>query len=124
MSLKPAARSSHRILKLDDDVYLNPSRLLAASAQWGRMGAQYLGCMKHGYPLRTPGTKWYEPAHLLVGANYWLHTYGSIYAISGPVARSGLCKVLSSGPTTGFHSVCCLPCLHHVGVVPDLATLH
>jgi hypothetical protein len=77
-----------RVLKLDDDVYLNPSRLLAASAQWDRMGAQYVGCMKHGYPLKSPGTKWYEPAHLLVGPNYWLHTYGSIYAISGPVARS------------------------------------
>lgn len=76
---------------MDDDVYLNPLRLLAASRQWDRMnngaGVQYVGCMKHGYPWRQPGTRWYEPQHLLVGYTYWLHAYGSLYAIAGPVAR-------------------------------------
>lgn len=77
------------MLKADDDVYLNPSRLLAASGQWDRMGAEYVGCMKHGFPFRQPTHKWYEPANLLIGYTYWLHAYGSIYAISGRVARYG-----------------------------------
>lgn len=79
-----------RVLKLDDDVYLNPMRLLAASRQWDSMHAQYVGCMKHGLPFKQPHHRWYEPAHLLVGYTYWLHAYGSIYAIAGPVARCAL----------------------------------
>jgi hypothetical protein len=72
---------------MDDDVFLNPSRLLAAAKQWDKMGAQYVGCMKHGYPWKLPGSRWYEPSHLLVRYTYWLHAYGSVYAIAGLVAR-------------------------------------
>ncbi len=42
------------VLKMDDDVYLNPTRLLAAVAQWERMDAQYVGCMKHGVVFDQP----------------------------------------------------------------------
>lgn len=72
---------------MDDDVFLNPSRLLAATKQWDKMGAQYVGCMKHGYPWKLPGSRWFEPSQLLVGYTYCLHAYGSVYAIAGPVAR-------------------------------------
>ena len=40
------------ILKLEDDVYLSPSRLLAATSQWSAAGAQYVGCMNHGLPIK------------------------------------------------------------------------
>lgn len=40
---------------MDDDVYLNTARLLDAARQWDKMGAQYVGCMKHGVVWRQPG---------------------------------------------------------------------
>jgi hypothetical protein len=49
--------------------------------------AGYVGCMKHGSTWTRPGTRWYEPQHLLVGPTYYLHAYGSIYALSGQVVR-------------------------------------
>jgi Galactosyltransferase len=39
------------ILKLDDDVYLSPSRLLVATSQWNSIGVHYVGCMNHGLPV-------------------------------------------------------------------------
>jgi hypothetical protein len=75
------------VVKVDDDVYLAPERVAAASRQWSSLGAGYVGCMRHGGPMRRPSSRWHEPAHALVGNNYWLHAAGSIYAVSGPVAR-------------------------------------
>jgi hypothetical protein len=43
------------VIKMDDDVYLNTARLLHAARQWDVMGAQYVGCMKHGVVWRQPG---------------------------------------------------------------------
>lgn len=43
------------VIKMDDDVYLNTARLLDAARQWDVMGAQYVGCMKHGVVWRQPG---------------------------------------------------------------------
>lgn len=43
------------ILKLDDDVYLAPPRLLAATTQWNDIGAEYVGCMNHGLPVGHGG---------------------------------------------------------------------
>jgi hypothetical protein len=56
------------VVKVDDDVYLMPSRLLLAQEQWGRMGAGYIGCMKHGAVWTRSGTRWFEPDSLLLGA--------------------------------------------------------
>jgi hypothetical protein len=38
------------VVKADDDVFLNLSRLIAASGQWDKMGAQYVGCMVRVQP--------------------------------------------------------------------------
>ncbi len=158
------------VVKMDDDVFLAPQRLLAAASQWDRMGAGteagfnaarnasqptlptparpmqlagmlpavrgrmagasparsellascrppsrcrpapssagYVGCMKHGVTWTQPGTRWFEPAHLLIGATYYLHAYGSIYALSGRVvqevvvANFGHLRMLSNEDTS------------------------
>ncbi|KXZ43951.1 hypothetical protein GPECTOR_77g5 [Gonium pectorale] len=75
------------VLKMDDDVFLIPQRLPPAAAQWERMGAGYIGCMKHGYVFKEPGARWYEPQHLLLGPAYYLHAYGSAYVLSSEVVR-------------------------------------
>ncbi|KAI8471825.1 MAG: galactosyltransferase-domain-containing protein [Monoraphidium minutum] len=71
------------VIKMDDDVYLNMERLTLAMRQWDRIGAGYVGCLKHGGVWTEPGTRWYEPRHLLLGPTYYLHAYGSIYAVKG-----------------------------------------
>ncbi|PNH08278.1 putative beta-1,3-galactosyltransferase 14, partial [Tetrabaena socialis] len=75
------------IVKADDDVYLVPQRLPAAAVQWERMGAGYVGCMKRGKVWTEAGARWYEPQHLLLGPTYFMHAYGSAYALSAPVVR-------------------------------------
>lgn len=42
------------VLKVDDDVYLNPGRLMLALEQWQVMGVDYVGCMKHGDVRQDP----------------------------------------------------------------------
>lgn len=73
------------VVKMDDDVYLNPHRLRLAIKQWSRMNADYIGCMKHGLVHGDPTSKWFEPAMILVGREYHMNAYGSIYVISGRV---------------------------------------
>lgn len=46
------------IIKVDDDVYLNPSRLLRAAPQWSSMQADYVGCMKSNDVISNPSNKW------------------------------------------------------------------
>ncbi|GLC41799.1 hypothetical protein PLESTM_001240900 [Pleodorina starrii] len=75
------------LVKADDDVYLIPHRLPAAAEQWERIGAGYIGCMKHGKVYSEEGTRWYEPLHLLLGPTYYLHAYGSAYVLSAEAAR-------------------------------------
>lgn len=43
------------VIRMDDDVYLNIPRLLDTARQWDKMGAQYVGCMKHGLVGTDPG---------------------------------------------------------------------
>lgn len=69
-------------VKVDDDVYLMVERILLAAKQWAKMGAGYIGCMKHGYVWKEEDTRWFEPKHLLLGNEYYLHAYGSIYVMS------------------------------------------
>ncbi|EFJ46484.1 hypothetical protein VOLCADRAFT_46325, partial [Volvox carteri f. nagariensis] len=71
----------------DDDVYLMPQRLPAAAAQWERIGAGYIGCMKNGWVFRDPKHRWYEPQYLLLGSDYFLHAYGSAYVLSAEAVR-------------------------------------
>ena len=73
------------IVKMDDDVYLNPGRLRLAVQQWQQMQADYIGCMKHGIVHGDPKSKWFEPASLLTGREYHLNAYGSIYVLNGRV---------------------------------------
>jgi len=75
------------IVKVDDDIYLMPDRLLAAAKQWKRMGAGYIGCMKHGDVWKYEGTRWFEPQHILLGSDYFLHAYGSLYVMSREVVE-------------------------------------
>eukprot|EP01023_Acetabularia_acetabulum_P018383 TRINITY_DN19287_c0_g1_i3.p1 TRINITY_DN19287_c0_g1~~TRINITY_DN19287_c0_g1_i3.p1 ORF type:complete len:269 (+),score=34.41 TRINITY_DN19287_c0_g1_i3:114-920(+) len=75
------------IIKMDDDVYLKLDRLEFGIRQWEQMGADYIGCMKHGQVWKTPGTRWFEPMHLYLANDYHLHAYGSIYVIRGSIAR-------------------------------------
>jgi hypothetical protein len=71
------------IVKMDDDVYLSPHRLQLAMEQWAKMNADYVGCMKHGLVHGDPASKWFEPAQILVGREYHLNAYGSIYVVNG-----------------------------------------
>jgi len=70
-------------LQVDDDVYLNVERLLQATRQWDAIGAGYIGCMKHGDTYDDPDARWYEPQHEIIGPTYFLHAFGSIYALVG-----------------------------------------
>lgn len=74
------------IVKLDDDVYLIPPRLAAVASQWDEIGAQYVGCMKHGDVHTESDHKWFEPTWKLLPMRAHLNAYGSIYGLSGDVA--------------------------------------
>lgn len=52
-----------------------------AATNLSSMWKGYIGCMKHGYVWKEENTRWYEPKHLLLGNQYYLHAYGSIYAL-------------------------------------------
>ncbi|KAL6754243.1 galactosyltransferase-domain-containing protein [Haematococcus lacustris] len=87
----PAASPGPRwVVKVDDDVWLSPARLRAASLQWSRMAAGYVGCMKHGVVWTEQQSRWGEPQHLLLGPRYFIHAYGSAYAVAGQVVREVL----------------------------------
>ena len=76
------------VVKVDDDVYYMIERTLLAMKQWDKMGATYVGCMKHGHVWTTEDSRWYEPQHLLFGSDYYLHAYGSIYAMHKSVVEN------------------------------------
>jgi len=76
------------VVKVDDDVYYMVERTLLAMKQWDKMGATYIGCMKHGHVWKTEDSRWYEPQHLLFGDDYYLHAYGSIYAMHKTVVEN------------------------------------
>jgi hypothetical protein len=76
------------IVKMDDDVYMMPERLHLAAKQWDTAGAEYVGCMANGDVSSDEADgKWYEPRHELLGREYPLHAYGSMYALSGGVVE-------------------------------------
>ncbi|GLC41801.1 hypothetical protein PLESTB_001700800 [Pleodorina starrii] len=80
------------LVKADDDVYLIPHRLPAAAEQWERIGAGYIGCMKHGRVIREESDRWYEPHHLLLGPSYTMYAYGSAYVLSAEAVRNVILK--------------------------------
>jgi Galactosyltransferase len=81
------------IMKMDDDVYLAPLRLPLAAEQWARIGAEYIGCMKSGeVHSSNPKDKWFEPAGKLIGEEYYMNAYGSIYVLRQEVVQ----RVLTS----------------------------
>lgn len=99
------------IVKMDDDVYLMPPRLLAAASQWSDIGAQYVGCMKQGDVHTANNDKWFEPAWKLLAERYHLNAYGSIYALSGDVVSRVLqqngnkLRQLANEGMTRYHSL-------------------
>lgn len=46
------------VLKIDDDVFLSPERLLNVVQQWTAVGADYVGCMKNGGVHGNDNDKW------------------------------------------------------------------
>ena len=48
MSLTVLMRDDCDTLQVDDDVYMQPQRLMAASLQWSRMGAGERVCLFRG----------------------------------------------------------------------------
>ena len=81
-----ASYSPKYIVKVDDDVYLQLPRLTAAVKQWDSMHVDYTGCMKRGEVHMDPHLKWFEPQHALLGREYFSHTWGSLYVLSGRAA--------------------------------------
>jgi Galactosyltransferase len=83
-----------RYMKMDDDVFLLPSRLMAAAKQWSAIGAGYIGCMKKGPVYSDPKYRWHEPHHHLVGAEYFMHAFGKFrsfgYTASGHLLHRSL----------------------------------
>lgn len=83
------------IIKVDDDLYVNPSRLQRALPQWDELGADYVGCLKRGTVLTDWRSKWFEPLAPFIGDEYFMHSHGSIYAVSGAAVRDFLVPNLS-----------------------------
>lgn len=84
------------VVKVDDDVYYMIERTLLAMDQWDKMGATYVGCMKHGHVWATENSRWHEPQHLLFGGDYFLHAYGSIYAMHRTVVENVILRNFNS----------------------------
>lgn len=77
------------IVKMDDDVYLRLDRMPTAIAQWTRLEADYIGCMKTGTIFKSATLRWYEPQHALLGSqSYFAHCWGSVYVLSGRAAAA------------------------------------
>eukprot|EP00897_Mesotaenium_endlicherianum_P000091 jgi/Mesen1/10082/ME000074S09421 len=74
-------------VKADDDVYLRPDRLATLLARERASRRVYLGCMKKGPVITDSRLKWFEPQHYMLGAEYFLHAYGPIYALGADVVQ-------------------------------------
>ncbi|KAK4255883.1 hypothetical protein QN277_008819 [Acacia crassicarpa] len=75
-------------VKADDDIYLRPDRLSLLIAKERNHPQTYIGCMKKGPVITDPKLKWYEPLSYMLGSEYFLHSYGPIYALSADVVAS------------------------------------
>jgi hypothetical protein len=75
------------LVKIDDDVYLNPDRFVLGLMQWGNMNADYVACMTKGAVIDDPSHNWHEPAHVLLGKDYHMRAFGSLYILSGSALR-------------------------------------
>lgn len=52
--------------------------------------------MKHGYVWKDEKTRWFEPDHLLLGQEYYLHAYGSIYALAKKTVQNVIIRNFSN----------------------------
>lgn len=81
------------LVKMDDDVYPMPERLLQAAAEWQRGNKGYIGCPRIGGKVgREPDTKWYEPLQALYGDEYPKYYSGSVYVLSRDVVDKVLLR--------------------------------
>jgi len=72
------------VVKIDDDVYLRPDRLMAGIRQYTANKQDYIGCMTQGTIVRNATRKWFEPQHARLGdGNYFTHALGPLYILSG-----------------------------------------
>ena len=106
------------IVKMDDDVYMNPYRLRLAFQQWTKMKADYIGCMKHGVVHNDPTSKWFEPAGVLIGREYHMNAYGSIYVANGRIIddviipnKDRLRQLANEGASSAFSALKTCSCL-------------
>lgn len=72
------------VVKMDDDAFLLPERLLMAVDQYAAIGADYAGCMWTGRTWPRDH-RWYDPNSHLIGPEYTLRALGTIYVVSARV---------------------------------------
>ncbi|KAK9831532.1 hypothetical protein WJX81_006529 [Elliptochloris bilobata] len=97
-----AAFDADFIVKVDDDVYLRIDLIPLAARQWAARQADYIGCMKNGPVFTDRRQRWFEPAHALLGAEYFTHAWGSMYVLSGRAAAAA--ATLPSGMLRFFNN--------------------
>ena len=93
------------VVKMDDDVYVNPGRLLLAAQQWTERQAGYIGCMHGANKIYgDPRHAYYEPQRQVLGQRYTMYVNGPFVAVKGSIIhevllpiQDGLRKVLSNG---------------------------
>lgn len=49
--------------------------------------ADYIGCMKNGPVYSDKKYRWHERQWPLLGGNYFTHAWGTLYVLSGRIAR-------------------------------------
>ena len=49
--------------------------------------ADYIGCMKNGPVYSDKKYRWHERQWPLLGDNYFTHAWGTLYVLSGRIAR-------------------------------------
>ena len=102
------------VVKMEDDVYVNPGRLLLAAQQWTQRQAGYVGCMHSAHHvLRDPSVVDFEPQGQVLGHYYTMYVNGAFVAVNGSVIhevllpiQDGLRNVLTDGAT--FNRFCIL----------------
>ncbi|GLC35556.1 hypothetical protein PLESTM_000337100 [Pleodorina starrii] len=95
------------VVKMDDDVYLLPERLLQAADQWAAAGADYIGCFSTGPVYPELSHRWHEPNAIHIGEAYAWRAQGPIYVLSRRVVRDVVVRRFDhlrlSGSAEGTH---------------------
>jgi hypothetical protein len=106
------------VAKVDDDVYLAPSRLLRALPQWDSLGADYVGCMKTAGVISNSKDRWYEPRGALLGHEYFMHALGSLYVVSGRAVHDWIAPNAAALRLLSNEGALCAAAMHFVMLAP------